>query len=126
MMTVQDYKKRVSSRFIATDATLMAQTIVEADYYYASIKYDGHLGLLNISKGKVSLTGVDGKERNIPVILNAAENFKDDMLLAGEICVFKDGKSLSHREVSSAIAKPEKYDIRFAVFDMEARPIVLF
>jgi hypothetical protein len=118
MMTVQDYKKRVSSRFIATDATLMAQTIVEADYYYASIKYDGHLGLLNISKGKASLTGVDGKERNIPVILKAAESFKDDILLAGEICVFKDGKSLSHREVSAAIAKPEKYDIRFAVFDI--------
>ena len=85
-MTVQDYKKRFSSRFIATDAALMAQTIVEADYYYASIKYDGHLGLLNISKGKVSLTGVD-----VSVILKAAENFKDDMLLAGEICVFKDG-----------------------------------
>jgi len=118
MITVQDYKKRVSSRFIATDSALMAQTIVEADYYYASIKYDGHLGLLNISKGKATLTGLDGKERKIPAILKAAETFKEDMVLAGEICVFKDDKTLTHREVSSAIAKPEKFDIRFAVFDI--------
>lgn len=40
------------------------------------------------------------------------------MVLAGEISVFKDGKSLTHRDVSAAIVKPEQYDIRFAVFDI--------
>jgi hypothetical protein len=118
MISVQEYKRKVTSRFISTDPSLIGQSIVEADYYLASIKYDGHLGILNIEKGNAILTGTDGTERKIPVILNAAALLKEDMVLAGEICVFKDGKSGSHSDVSSAIAKPEKYDIRFAVFDI--------
>lgn len=122
-MTVQDYKKRFSSRFIATDAALMAQTIVEADYYYASIKYDGHLGLLNISKVKVSLTGVDAKERNIPVILKAAENFKDDMLLAGEICVFKDGGK-AYPAFLEGRTSGDKYLLMIQLSNMELKGIL--
>ena len=118
MISVQEYKRKVTSRFISTDPSLIGQSIVEADYYLASIKYDGHLGILNIEKGKATLTGTDGTERKIPAILKAAELLKEDMVLAGEICVFKDGKSGSHSDVSSAVAKPEKFDIRFAVFDI--------
>ena len=93
MISVQEYKRKVTSRFISTDPSLIGQSIVEADYYLASIKYDGHLGILNIEKGNAILTGTDGTERKIPVILNAAALLKEDMVLAGEICVFKDGKS---------------------------------
>lgn len=38
MISVQEYKRRVTSRFIATDPALMGQSIIEADYYLASIK----------------------------------------------------------------------------------------
>ncbi len=118
MISVQEYKRRFTSRFIATDPAHIGQQIVEADYYLASLKYDGHLGILSIENGKISLSGTDGKERKIPAILKAAAELKEDMVLAGEICVFKDGKSLSHREVSSAVANPDKHDVRFAVFDI--------
>jgi hypothetical protein len=118
MISAQEYKKRFTSRFISTDPSLIGQSIVEADYYLASIKFDGHLGILKIENGKATLTGADGRERKIPAILKAAEGLKEDMVLAGEICVFKDGKSLTHRDVSAALAKPEKHDLRFGVFDI--------
>lgn len=120
MISAQDYKRRITSRFISTAPNMIGQTIIEADYYLASIKFDGHLGILSVEDGKARLTGADGKERKVPAILKAAKGFKEDMVLAGEICVFKDGKSLTHRDVSAALAKPEKHDIRFGVFDIHS------
>jgi hypothetical protein len=76
------------------------------------------LGLLNISKGKVSLTGVD-----VSVILKAAENFKDDMLLAGEICVFKDGGK-AYPAFLEGRTSADKYLLMIQLSNMELKGIL--
>ncbi len=118
MNPILTYKNKVASRYIPVDAEQIGMKVAESEFYMASVKYDGFFGMLQVEKGKAVLYGRDGKEISIPAITNAASAIKKDVLLAGEICCFKDGKSTSHRDVSSAIAKPEKHDLRFGAFDL--------
>ena len=60
----------------------------------------------------------NNKILQIPSIVNVAKTITEEVTLIGELCVFKDGKSLTHREVSAALDEPEKHDLRFGVFDM--------
>ena len=94
--------------------------IIEADYYFTSIKHDGYFAALEIKNGKATLYDRNGNPKEIKAITSAAKSIKEDVMLAGEICVFKNGKSSNNREVAAALAEPEKHDIRFGVFDIIA------
>lgn len=118
MFPITTYKSKIASRYVPVDPEQIGMKIVESDYYLMSVKYDGHLGILAVKNGQAALYDRNGDVLAIPAILKAAEALKEDVILAGEICCFVDGKSTSHREVSSALADPVKHDIRFGVFDI--------
>jgi ATP-dependent DNA ligase len=92
--------------------------IMESEYYFTSIKYDGYFAALEIKKGKATLYDRNGNPKEIKAITTAAKSIKEDVMFAGEICVFKNGKSSNNRVVAAALDEPEKYDIRFGVFDI--------
>ena len=92
--------------------------IMESKFYYTSIKHDGYLAILTISKNEIMFQTKNNKILQIPSIVNVAKTIAEEVTLIGELCVFKDGKSLTHREVSAALDEPEKHDLRFGVFDM--------
>jgi len=92
--------------------------IMESKFYYTSIKHDGYLAILKISKNEIMFQTKNNKILQIPSIVNVAKTIAEEVTLIGELCVFKDGKSLTHREVSAALDEPEKHDLRFGVFDM--------
>jgi ATP-dependent DNA ligase len=92
--------------------------IMESKSYFTSIKYDGYLAILTIQKNEITLHTKNNKLLEIPAIINAAKSISEEITLIGELCVFKDDKSLSHREVSAALGEPDKHDFRFGVFDL--------
>jgi len=118
MNQITSYKSKIASRYIPVSSEQIGLKIVESDYYFTSVKHDGHLAFLNIGNGKASLLDRSGNEINIPAIIKAAINIKENILLAGEICVFETGQSASHREVAAGIDNPDKVDFRFGVFDV--------
>ena len=63
--------------------------IMEADYYFTSIKYDGYFAALEIKKCKATLYDRNGNPKEIKAITTAAKSIKEDVMLAGEICVFQ-------------------------------------
>jgi ATP-dependent DNA ligase len=117
-MNISQYKSKIASRYIPVEPELIGNKIFEADYYFTSIKYDGFFAVLEIKDGKVSLFDRNANVKDIAAITNAARAIKVDVTLAGEICVFKNGKSTNNREVAAALADPDNYDIRFGVFDI--------
>jgi len=112
------YQSKLSSRYVPVDASQIGLKIAESDYYVASVKHDGHLAVLSVTKGKASMFNRNGEELKVPTILKAASAIKDNVILAGELCCFVDDQPTTHREVSSALAKPEKHDLRFGAFDV--------
>ena len=117
-MDITQYKNKIASRYIPVDPEQIGLKIIEADYYFTSIKYDGFFAVLEVKKGNAKLYDRSGKEKTITTITNEAKTIKDDIVLAGEICVFKDNKSSNNREVAAALDEPAKYDFRFGVFDV--------
>ena len=118
MNSFADYKAKTASRYVPVSPGLAAQKMIESDYYLASEKYDGHMGILEIREGTASLYNRSGVQLDVPQILKSAAAVKENTVLAGEICFFKDGAAGTHREVSSALASPQGHDLRFAVFDV--------
>jgi ATP-dependent DNA ligase len=92
--------------------------IMESKSYFTSKKYDGYMAILTIRKNEITLHTKNNKPLQVPAIIEAAKKISEEVTLIGELCVFKDDKSLSHREVSAALAEPEKHDLRFGVFDL--------
>jgi ATP-dependent DNA ligase len=119
-MNISQYKTKVASRYMPLDPEQIGLKIIEVDYYFTSIKFDGYFGALEIKKGKATLFDRNGNPKEIEAITTAAKSIKEDVLLAGEICVFKNGKSTNNREVAAAMGAPDKHDIRFGVFDIIA------
>ena len=117
-MNISQYKSKIASRYIPTDPEQIGLKIMEADYYFTSVKYDGYFAALEIKNGKAVLFDRNGNPKEIKAITNAAKTIEGDILLAGELCVFENGKATTHREVSAALDEPDKYDIRFGVFDI--------
>jgi ATP-dependent DNA ligase len=117
-MNPSDYKSTVASRYISVDPSQIGLKIIESDYYLCSHKLDGHLGILSIENGIIKLFNRSGDELHIPSIIKAAKKIKTDAVFAGEICVFKNGKSGTNADVTSAIADPDAHDIRFGLFDL--------
>jgi len=117
-MNISQYKSKIASRYIPTDPEQIGLKIIEADYYFTSVKYDGYFAALEIKNGKAVLFDRNGNPKEIKAITNAAKTIEGDIMLAGELCVFENGKSTTHREVSAALDEPDKYDIRFGTFDI--------
>lgn len=117
-MNIAQYKSKVASRYIPINPEQIGVKILDSDYYYTSIKYDGYFAALEVKNGKAVLFDRNGLPKEIKAITNAAKSMDIDILLAGEICVFENGKSTTHREVSAALDEPDKYDIRFGAFDI--------
>ena len=118
MTPIINYKSKIASRYIPVSSEQIGLKIAESEYYLTSVKHDGHLAFLHIENGKVSLLDRSGNEINIPAIIKAGMSIKENILLAGEICVFENGHSASHREVSAGIDNPDDVDFRFGVFDV--------
>ena len=119
-MNISQYKTKVASRYMPVDPEQIGLKIMEADHYFTSIKFDGYFAALEIKKGKATLFDRNGNPKEIEAITSAAKSIEEDVLLAGEICVFKNGKSTNNREVAAAMGAPDKHDIRFGVFDIIA------
>jgi ATP-dependent DNA ligase len=117
-MNISQYKSKIASRYIPTDPEQIGLKIMEAEYYFTSIKYDGYFAALEIKNGKAVLFDRNGNPKEITAITTAAKTIEADIILAGELCVFENGKSTTHREVSAALDEPDKYDIRFGAFDI--------
>ncbi|MFN6039128.1 MAG: hypothetical protein ACK452_11725, partial [Bacteroidota bacterium] len=60
----------------------------------------------------------NGDEIKIEKITKAAAIIKEDVVLAGELCCFENDIPTTHRDVNSALANPEKHDLRFCAFDL--------
>ena len=118
MNQITTYKSKIASRYIPVDPEQIGFKIADSEYFMASLKHDGHLAFLSVKKGKSKLFDRKGNELKIDKITIAAEAIKDDCILAGELCCFENDKSTSHREVSSAIANPDKFDLRFGAFEL--------
>ena len=118
MDSIKKYKDKVASRYIPIASEAIGMKIIESDYYYCSIKHDGFFGVLVITDGVAQLYNKSGKLLACPSITSSSLIGVKNAIIAGEICVFLDNKSTSHREVAKAIANPEKQDLRFGVFDV--------
>jgi len=118
MTTITSYKSKIASRYIPVDSEQIGLKIAESEYYLASQKLDGHLSFLCVKKGKAQLLNRNGNEINVPTILKEASAFKDDVILAGELCCFKKNDVQSHRELNAALDEPDKFDLRFCAFDL--------
>ena len=85
---------------------------------YPIKKFKSHNVVLNPKDRPTMLNVTNHNPKEIKAITNAAKSIKEDVMLAGEICVFKNGKSSNNREVAAALDEPNKHDIRFGVFDI--------
>jgi hypothetical protein len=92
-MNISQYKSKIASRYIPTDPEQIGLKIMEAEYYFTSIKYDGYFVALEIKNGKAVLFDRNGNPKEIKAITTAAKTIEVDIMLAGELCVFENGKS---------------------------------
>ncbi len=118
MFLITSYKSKIASRYIPVDAEQIGIKIPESEIYFTSIKLDGHLAFMSVKKGKAQLFDKNGNEIKVDSVTKAAERLKSDCVLAGEVCVFQNGKSTSNREVNASLNNPDKVDFRFGVFDL--------
>jgi ATP-dependent DNA ligase len=117
-VTISTYKTKIASRYIPVKPDQIGLKIMESTSYHTSVKYDGFFAVLSLKEGKAILQNGNEKSLEIKAILEAAVQIKEDVVLVGELCLFKDGKSQTHRELSAALDEPEKHDIRFGVYDL--------
>lgn len=118
MKSVADYKDKVASRYVPVDPEQIGMKIIEADYYLASVKHDGYFGVLIADGGVATLYGRNGQALKVPGIAEAGSKLPGRMVLAGEICCFSNGHSGRNFDVTRALADPDKYDLRFGLFDV--------
>jgi ATP-dependent DNA ligase len=117
-MNPTDYKNKVASRYISVEPSQIGLKIIESDFYLCSNKLDGHLGILSIENKSIKLFNRSGKILEVPSIEKAAKSIKKNVVLAGEICVYNNGRPGTNSDVTSALADPEKYNLRFGVYDI--------
>jgi hypothetical protein len=113
---IQHYKKRVLSRLISVEPTRIKEKLLDSEYYLVSEKMDGFYTVLVATPKGVELFNKSGRKIEIPAIQSL--KFNAACILVGELCVFENNRPRTHRELASALANPEKSDIRFAAFDV--------
>jgi len=115
------YKRQTASRYLPIDAAEMTSKIMEADFYSVSTKLDGHLYLLGFDGKDLELINHGGNSiTDLPLLIEALGLLKancKDVLLAGELYLYTEGKRTRSFDLSAALADKSP-DIRFAAFDI--------
>jgi len=118
MTPITTYKSKIASRYIPVAPEHIGLKIMESEYYLASLKHDGHLVFVSVTKDGARLFDATGDELKVPAIVKAAAAIDAPAIFAGELCCFVNDKPTSHREVSAALDEPSKHDLRLGVFDI--------
>jgi hypothetical protein len=117
----QKYKRQTASRYLPIDAAEMTSKIMEADFYSVSTKLDGHLYLLGYDGKDLELINHGGNSiTDLPLLTEALDLLKancKDVLLAGELYLYTEGKRTRSFDLAAALADKSP-DIRFAAFDI--------
>ncbi len=117
---VTDYKSKTAARYLSVNDQDITQRIMPEDSYFASVKYDGHFGMLAVKDNTAVIYNRSGEEISIPKIQEEAVKMAGgkSLILAGEIICYQDNKPGRHSLVASAISKPDSHDIRFGIYDI--------
>lgn len=118
MLEVVQYKSRVASRLFALAKDQIAQRVPDGVAFHVSLKLDGHFSGLDVRSGRATFYNRTGKALKPPRReAEAARLLKQDITLAGELYVAKEGRARSFH-VSEALADEAAHDLRFAAFDI--------
>ena len=116
-----NYKHQTASRYLPVSKDEIISKIIDSELYGVSIKYDGHLYLLHFDGKKVVLVNHGGNViEDLPLNKEALTLLKDkckDVLLAGELYLFKEGKRTRSFDLAAAL-NTKSPDIYFAAFDI--------
>lgn len=123
MIEVVNYKNRVASRYMMLTKEILGLRVAEVDKYWVSIKIDGHFAGLHVKDGKAAFYNRSGKLLSLPLLEKEAAGLfpSGDHLFAGELHVHDESKRMRSFQVSEALANPDKFDLRFTVFDRIVR-----
>jgi len=115
------YKRQTASRYLPIAAAEITSKIMEADSYSVSTKLDGHLYLLSYDGKRLELINHGGNSITDLSLLNEALDLlkanTKDVLLAGELYLYEEGKRTRSFNLAAALADKSS-DIRFAAFDI--------
>lgn len=116
-----NYKRQTASRYLPVSKDEIISKIIDSELYGVSIKYDGHLYLLHFDGKKVVLVNHGGNViEDLPLNKEALTLLKDkckDVLLAGELYLFKEGERTRSFDLAAAL-NTKSPDIYFAAFDI--------
>tara|TARA_B100001287_G_scaffold235392_1_gene207518 strand:- start:1071 stop:2411 length:1341 start_codon:yes stop_codon:yes gene_type:complete len=116
----KQYKRLTASKYAPVAEDEMLSKIMEAEKYYVSPKYDGHLYILHFDGSKLELINHSGNViDDLPMFSDAKKLLSDfnEIILAGELYLFDEGKRTRSFELKSSVNKKSK-DIYFAAFDI--------
>ena len=115
------YKRQTASRYLPIDAAEMTSKIMKTDFYSVSTKLDGHLYLMGFDGKRLELINHGGNSiSDLPLLSEGLGLLKancKDVLLAGELYLYKKGGRTRSFDLAAALAKKSP-DIRFAAFDI--------
>tara|TARA_Y100000385_G_C13043532_1_gene616388 strand:+ start:269 stop:1609 length:1341 start_codon:yes stop_codon:yes gene_type:complete len=116
----KQYKRLTASKYAPVAEDEMLSKIMEAEKYYVSPKYDGHLYILHFDGSKLELINHSGNViDDLPMFSEAKKLLSDfnEIILAGELYLFDEEKRTRSFELKSSVNKKSK-DIYFAAFDI--------
>ena len=116
----KQYKRLTASKYAPVAEDEMLSKIMEAEKYYVSPKYDGHLYILHFNGSKLELINHSGNViDDLPMFSEAKKLLSDfsEIILAGELYLFDEKKRTRSFELKSSVNNKSK-DIYFAVFDI--------
>lgn len=116
----KQYKRLTASKYVPVAEDEMLSKIMEAEKYYVSPKYDGHLYILYFDGSKLELINHSGNViDDLPMLTEAKKILGDfkEIVLAGELYLFDKEKRTRSFELRSSINQKSK-DVYFAAFDI--------
>ena len=91
----KQYKRLTASKYAPVAEDEMLSKIMEAEKYYVSPKYDGHLYILHFNGSKLELINHSGNViDDLPMFSEAKKLLSDfsEIILAGELYLFDEKK----------------------------------
>ena len=116
----KQYKRLTASKYVPVAEDEMLSKIMEAEKYYVSPKYDGHLYILYFDGSKLELINHSGNIiDDLPMLTEAKKILGDfrEIVLVGELYLFDKEKRTRSFELRSSINQKSK-DVYFAAFDI--------
>ena len=114
------YKRFTASKYMPVAEDELSSKIIEAEKYFVSPKYDGHLYILSYDGSKIELFNHNGNVISDLPILNEGKQILsdyDEIVLVGELYLFDQKKRTRSFDVTSALNKKSN-ELYFAVFDI--------